>query len=80
MTGAHTTHYTNETVFQVEGGSEETKREEIQDERRVSDEDRTVEEVYFTFKIRKKGLPPSIIYEVKKDDDLLQWCLNRALA
>ena len=41
------------------------------------DEDITVEEFYDTFKIRKKVYPPPIIYEDKKDDDLLRWCLNR---
>ena len=80
MTGAHTTHYTNGTVFQVDVGTEETEREKNQDERKVCDEDITIEEVYGRFKIRKKVLLPSIIYEDKKDDDLLRWCLNRDLA
>ena len=80
LTGAHTTHYTIGTVVQVDVGSEENEREKNQDERRASDEDITIEEVYGTFKIRKKVSPPSIIYEDKKDDDLLRWCLNRDLA
>ena len=42
-TTAHTTHYTNGTVFHVEDDSEETEREEIQDERRVCDKEITVE-------------------------------------
>lgn len=80
LTGAHTTHYTNGTVFQVDVGDEETERGRSQDERRAFDEDITIEEVYGTFNITKKVLPPSTIYEDKKDDDLLRWCLNRDLA
>ena len=36
------------------------------------DEDITIEEVYGTFKIRKKVSPPSIIYKDEKDDDVLR--------
>ena len=72
LTRAHTSHYTNKTV-DIDSG--ETEAEQIQDERRAFDE-----EVYVTFKIREKVSPPSIIYEHKKDDDLLRWCLNRGLA
>ena len=78
MTWAHTFHYTNGTIFQVADGSGKTKKE-IQDERRVCGEDIIVKEVCGTFKIRKKVLPPSIIYEDKKND-LLRWSLNRDLA
>ena len=46
----------------------------------MCDEDITIEEVYGTFKVIKKVLPPSIIYQDKKDHDLLRWCLNRDLA
>ena len=80
LTGAHTTQYTNGTIFQVDVGNEETETERSQDERRVFDEDITIEEVYGTFNITKKVLPPSSIYEDKKGDDLLRWCLNRDLA
>ena len=45
----------------------------------MRDEDITIKEVYGTFKIGKKVLVPSIIYEDKKDDDLLRWCLSRDL-
>ena len=73
-------HYTNGTVFQVDIGSEETEREKKHNERKVCDEDMTNKEVYGTIKLRKKVLPPSIIYEDKKDEDLSKWCLNRDLS
>ena len=42
LTEAHTTHYTNGTVFKV--GNEEIEREKNHDERRVSDEDITIQD------------------------------------
>ena len=45
----------------------------------MCDEDITINEIYGIFKIRKKVLAPSIIYEDKKDDDLVRLCLNRDL-
>ena len=75
----HTIHYTNGNVFQVNVGSEETERDKIQGNRRVCDEDITINEIYGIFKIRKKVLAPSIIYEDKKDDDIVRLCLNRDL-
>ena len=67
-------------AFQVNVGSEEAEREKNQDAGRLCDDDIIIEEFYGTFKIRKKVSPTSIIYEDKKDVDLLRWCLNRDVA
>ena len=66
-----------ETVFQVDVGNEEPERGKNQDEKKSVWWEITIEEVHGTFKIRKKVSPPSIIYDDKKDDDLLRWCWNR---
>ena len=84
LTGAHTTHYTNGTVFQLDkdgpGKDVSETPMETDDVSRISEEEAGVEEEYGTYKIKKKVSPPAVAYEDKTDNDLLKWCLNRDLA
>ena len=63
LTGEYTTRYINGTVFQVDVGSEEPEREKIQNERRMCDEEITIEEER---KIRRKVWTRSIYMKIGK--------------
>ena len=85
ITGSHTTHHTNGTLFQNRSKSEDASV--TTDEYQQRDEEHTLvdyestERDYGTYKIGKKNEPPPVSeYEDSKEHDLLDWCLKRDIA
>lgn len=83
LTGAHTTHYTNGTIFQNHMMSdipEDAPNHEQQEEHpplslQTSE---STERDYGSYKVKKKKEPPATpAYEDCRNRDLLDWCMRR---
>ena len=80
ITGSHTTHYTNGTVFQNHKTPDDMPNPEPQAEHPAMNLPScdSTERDYGSYKIQQKKEPPSVTdYEDCKDHDLLDWCMKR---
>ena len=82
LTGAHTTHYTNGTVFQLdtEDPTPECRTKTTEEVAQYLEQELDAEEDFGNYSIKKKVCPPAELYEDSTADDLLKWCLRRDLA
>ncbi|MPC25295.1 hypothetical protein E2C01_018400 [Portunus trituberculatus] len=85
LTGLHTTHHTNGTLFQnrlpFEDDNVSTGDYQPKEENLTLIDAESKERDYGTYKIGKKKEPPPVPeYEESKEHDLLNWCLKRDIA
>lgn len=84
LTGSHTTHHTNGTLFQnrlpFEDYSVSTGEYQQKEENLTLIDAESKERDYGAYKIGKKDPPPVPEYEDSKQRDLLEWCLKRDIA
>ena len=85
LTGLHTTHHTNGTLFQnrlpFEDDNVSTGDYQPKEENLTLIDAESKERDYGTYKIGKKKEPPPVPeYEDSKEHDLLDWCLKRDIA